>query len=233
MTVAALAGGLGRKADYLYKVFQGRKPLSSSLAGQIQAYLAQAPTTRGDTAALTVNPADAPAPDAPALEHALAYFRLGWNVIPMRMREKRPLLPEWKSLQTRRITEAEIRRWWCEWPNAGIALVLGPVSGVFALDSDGPAGRAAMLEHLGTEPANAPKTISGSSEPDHFHLLFQCPQVETRRQSPLRGTTSSSFAVWGASWCCRAASIRRAGITGGRRGGPRGTFPCRPCRQRC
>jgi hypothetical protein len=37
-----------------------------------------------------------------------------------------------------------------------------------------------MIEQLGDEPAAAPKTISGSREADHFHLLFQFSALASR-----------------------------------------------------
>lgn len=57
------------------------------------------------------------------LDAALAYLRQGFVPLPCGA-DKRPLL-EWKRFQTERPTEAEVRRWWTQWPKANIALVCG------------------------------------------------------------------------------------------------------------
>lgn len=71
------------------------------------------------------------------LEAALAYLRRGWSVIPLRQRDKRPILPSWQEYQSRRPTEGEVRAWWDHWPEANAGVVTGLVSGVVVLDLDG------------------------------------------------------------------------------------------------
>src|SRR2546422_4788144 len=69
------------------------------------------------------------------LEHALAYLRQGWSVVPVIPNEKRPFI-KWKEFQSRLPSEDEARRWWSAYPKARIGLVLGEVSGVVVADVD-------------------------------------------------------------------------------------------------
>ena len=45
------------------------------------------------------------------LDTALRYLGLGFSVIPVKARDKRPALASWKEYQTRRATEEEVRGW--------------------------------------------------------------------------------------------------------------------------
>ena len=66
---------------------------------------------------------------------ALSYQARGWIPIPIRPHDKRPLI-EWRELQHRRPTEAEITAWWTRWPQANVGIVTGAISGIIALDVD-------------------------------------------------------------------------------------------------
>jgi len=78
------------------------------------------------------------------LPNAKRYAAMGLSVIPLRPRPepdpkgeaKRPALPAWKEYQQRRATEAELEAWWHRWPEAGVAIVTGAVSGVVGIDLD-------------------------------------------------------------------------------------------------
>lgn len=45
---------------------------------------------------------------------ALQYLRLGWSVIPMRRRDKRPAIP-WQAFQSALTKEEEVRDWFHRW----------------------------------------------------------------------------------------------------------------------
>jgi hypothetical protein len=66
---------------------------------------------------------------------ATKYLGAGLSVIPLRHRDKRPLIP-WGEFQQRRATETEIQAWWGADPDAGIAFVCGRVSSLVVLDED-------------------------------------------------------------------------------------------------
>ena len=70
----------------------------------------------------------------PVLEAALKYRALGLSVLPVG-RDKKPLLP-WADLQKRLPTNAEIKGWYQRWPDAGVGIVTGPISGLAVLDID-------------------------------------------------------------------------------------------------
>jgi hypothetical protein len=108
---------------------------------------------------------------------AMGYLRRGFSVVPQLPGDKHPCV-RWKPFQQRLPTEEELRGWFARWPHAGLAVVLGPVSGLLAVDVDGDEGHTALLEKLGGEP-RAPKVLSGSGQPHRFHLFFRHPDVPT------------------------------------------------------
>jgi hypothetical protein len=120
-------------------------------------------------------------PAPPTLDPALVYRTRGWSVVPQLPGAKKPCVL-WKAFQQRLPSEEEVRHWFELWPQAGLALVLGPVSGVFAIDVDGPEAHQALLDRLGGEPV-APKSLSGSRKPYRYHLLFACPNLPTKAKA--------------------------------------------------
>ena len=63
-----------------------------------------------------------------------------FSVIPLRPRDKKPLLASWAEYQRRRPTEEEVEQWWTQWPDANIGIVTGAVSGLVVVDVDGEEG---------------------------------------------------------------------------------------------
>jgi hypothetical protein len=57
------------------------------------------------------------------LAYALWYAQLGFRVIPLRERDKRPLIDDWPNKAT--TDEATIRGWWRKWPKANIGIATG------------------------------------------------------------------------------------------------------------
>jgi hypothetical protein len=118
-------------------------------------------------------------PEGPSrLEVALDYLARGIWVLPQEAGEKKPCI-RWKQYQDRPPTDAELKMWYAEWPNAGMVAILGRRSRVFAIDVDGPEAHAALVSHLGTEPV-APKVLSGSRKPHRYHLFFRHPDIPTK-----------------------------------------------------
>jgi hypothetical protein len=109
----------------------------------------------------------APADGVPAgLRAALEYLGRGFAVVPQLPRAKHPCL-RWKEFQTRLPTEEELRRWFRRWPKAGVAIILGRVSNVLAVDVDGPEAHEALVSRLGAEPV-APKVARNLSRASLF-----------------------------------------------------------------
>lgn len=73
------------------------------------------------------------------MNQALQYLRLGYSIIPLEPRGKKPLIP-WAGYQSRLPTEEEVREWWTANPQANIGIVTGKVSGIGVVDVDGPEG---------------------------------------------------------------------------------------------
>jgi hypothetical protein len=130
------------------------------------------------------------------LSVALSYRDRGWVVVPQLPGAKQPCV-KWKEFQERVPTEEELTRWFTRWPSAGLALVLGPVSGVFVLDVDGPEAHAALVARLGSEPV-APKALSGSRKPCRYHLFFRHPDLLTADRGHL------ALCLQGAASACEA-----------------------------
>lgn len=111
------------------------------------------------------------------LAYAAEYRLRGLSVVPQLPGSKCPCV-KWKPFQDRRQTVEELHEWWSRWPNAGIALVLGSISGVFAVDIDGEEAHRTFVEKLGEVPIG-PKSLSGSGKPFRYHLLFRPPPFKT------------------------------------------------------
>lgn len=63
------------------------------------------------------------------------YHDLGWSLIPIREQSKKPLVA-WQKYQHERPSVDQVAQWPKLWPNAGIAVVTGAISGIFVLDVD-------------------------------------------------------------------------------------------------
>lgn len=68
-------------------------------------------------------------------QQALEYAALGYSIIPLRPKDKRPLLRSWAPYQERVASEDEINQWFDRCPDANIAIVTG--RGLAVIDIDG------------------------------------------------------------------------------------------------
>ena len=71
---------------------------------------------------------------------ALQYIKLGWSVIPIRARDKRPAIKSWEEYQNRLPTKTEIKEWFGK-GERNIALITGQISGVDVVDIDSYKGK--------------------------------------------------------------------------------------------
>ena len=99
------------------------------------------------------------------LNAALTYVRLGWNVIPLKPRDKRPLLPSWGEWQIKKVTEDIVKKWWQENPAANVGIVTGAISGIVVLDVDGEAGRQSLAQVARGLP---PTPVSNTGKGSHY-----------------------------------------------------------------
>lgn len=101
------------------------------------------------------------------LEAALELLDHGWSLVPLKPRSKRPLVA-WRRFTERQPSEAEAVTWWREWPDAGLALVTGWLSGVIAIDIDPRNG--GRLDALPDVPSG-PVSESGRGDGGRHYLL--------------------------------------------------------------
>jgi hypothetical protein len=110
---------------------------------------------------------------------ALHWRRRNYSIIPVRAsqtKDKRTPLIKWGAYRETRPTEDEIRAWWNQWPDANPAIVCGKLSGMFALDIDGPEALAWLIEQ-GLSPASATYTVWRGKR-GRYHLWFAYPDFD-------------------------------------------------------
>lgn len=96
------------------------------------------------------------------LASALALHELGYNVVPVTV--KHPVV-KWKPYQTVRIPRAQVEKWFEAFPDAGVGVLTGRVSGVIVLDADTPEA-VADIERRGM-----PETITvATAKGQHWYL---------------------------------------------------------------
>lgn len=115
------------------------------------------------------------------LDAVADYVDMGLSVVPQQPAEKQPCV-RWKCYQDERPSVADLYDWYTYWPDAGVALILGPVSDVMAIDVDGTEAHRTLVSRLGGVP-KAPHSISGSGKPHRYHLFFQHPDLETKARA--------------------------------------------------
>lgn len=100
------------------------------------------------------------------LAAALDYLARGWQPLPIVPRKKKPLI-DWKEFQYRLPTADEVRGWWERWPDAGVGLVTGALSGFVVIDIDSEAAAQAFKELVGDVVTLTSVTARGR------HLFFK------------------------------------------------------------
>lgn len=100
------------------------------------------------------------------LEEALKYASLGWSILPVKLGTKQPCV-DWKKFQDKPADEQQIREWWSKYPNAGIGVVTGRVSGIVVVD----------IEKEGST-FGYPATVISKTGGGGFHFIFQHPGVD-------------------------------------------------------
>jgi hypothetical protein len=115
------------------------------------------------------------------LKSALDYARIGWSVIPIVERGKRPLV-RWAPYQNSRATEAEIRQWWSQWPNANVGVITGSISNLIVLDVDVRHGGDDSLADLERRHGAFPKSVEAITGGGGRHIYFRHPAGTVRNK---------------------------------------------------
>jgi hypothetical protein len=127
---------------------------------------------------------EATAEQASAAEAAKRYLARGWSVLPLRPRDKRPLIP-WEYLQHERPSEGDIADWFRRWPDANIGIVTGEISNLIVLDVDPKHGGDATLERLERRFGALSATMEAVTGGGGRHLYFAHPGGLTRNRAGL------------------------------------------------
>ncbi len=102
------------------------------------------------------------------------YLGRGWSIIPIRPGDKRPLV-RWEEFQHTRPDEAVALGWFRTWPDAGIGVVTGAISGLVVIDVDLRHGGDASLGSLEREHGPVPMTVECRTGGGGRHLYFAHP----------------------------------------------------------
>jgi len=130
-------------------------------------------------------PPPGPPPADATTQAALACLGRGWSVIPLRPGDKRPLVP-WQEYQHRRPSEAVVRAWFRQHPDAGLGIVTGLVSGLVVLDVDSAHGGEASLQRLSQAHGPLPWTVEAHTGGGGRHLYFAHPGGVVSNRAGLR-----------------------------------------------
>lgn len=124
-----------------------------------------------------------------SLPAALRYLKRGWSVIPVvyvkegvKWKKRPPAGFKWTEFQERLPTRDEVIRWWRKWPQAGVAVICGPVSGVYVVDIDPRHGSRRSLRGKDFPPGPMSKTMHGGG-----HHFFSCDVPLPKCQETLPG----------------------------------------------
>jgi len=99
--------------------------------------------------------------------------RYGWRLLPVAHGQKIPLIKNWSELATD--DPVQLKKWWDEWPSAGIGALLGQASGLIVVDVDGPEG-AAFIERM-----RLPETLTAITTKGK-HYFFRCPDHPMKKK---------------------------------------------------
>ena len=103
-------------------------------------------------------------------------LRMGWSVLPLRPRDKRPAIPTWTEYQRHSPDPAEVERWAAKECNVGV--VTGAVSGLLVLDLD---NAAAVAE---AEARGIPATVKVATAKG-LHCYFRHPGGRVKNRAGL------------------------------------------------
>ena len=115
---------------------------------------------------------------------ALNYRAAGWSVVPLRPRDKRPLI-EWERFQHERASSANVTEWYRRWPDANVGVVTGEISNLVVLDIDPNHGGDASIGRLERQLAPLPVTVQATTGGGGRHLYFTHPGGLVRNRTGL------------------------------------------------
>ena len=100
--------------------------------------------------------------DSALLTAAIAYAKQGYSVMPLKPLSKVPLLVSWKDYQKKALSEADLRGFWRDVPDANVGIITGRFSNLAVVDLDGPKAVAALkAQNVALPPTRTFKTPHG------------------------------------------------------------------------
>ncbi len=117
------------------------------------------------------------------LERAEKYVDLGFSVIPLKQKDKRPLM-EWKEYIKRFPTKNELRQWFSSNPTLNMAVVTGSISNVIVVDIDPKNGGDESMKQLHLPPTYIVKTGKNGW---HYYYRWQYTTLPPNRKAHLPG----------------------------------------------
>jgi hypothetical protein len=105
---------------------------------------------------------------------ALRYLSLGWSVIPLRPKEKLPLV-KWEIYQSKHPSIDQVENWFNEHPDANVGVVTGAISGLVVLDIDPAHGGDKSLIELEQRHDALPHTVESLTGGGGRHIYFRHP----------------------------------------------------------
>lgn len=112
--------------------------------------------------------------DLPPGDAALRYLSYGWSVIPLRPKEKRPLVP-WEMYQSKHPSIDQVKNWFNDHPDANVGVVTGSISGLVVLDVDPAHGGDESLIELEGRHGVLPHTVESLTGGGGRHIYFSHP----------------------------------------------------------
>jgi hypothetical protein len=117
-------------------------------------------------------------------KEALDYVEIGWSVIPLQFKDKRPLI-EWKEFQNRKAEADEVKGWFRRWPETNLGIVTGVISGLVVIDVDPQHEGKKSLAKLEKKHGPLPPTIESLTGGGGQHLYFSHPGIRTPNKAGL------------------------------------------------
>jgi len=104
-------------------------------------------------------------------DYAQSYLKLGWSVIPINPKNKRPYI-KWEPYQNSLPNKSELQDWWTQFPKANIGVITGKISELIVIDVDSKEGREIYTASF-NELHNTISQTTGKN--GGLHLFFKHP----------------------------------------------------------
>jgi hypothetical protein len=116
-------------------------------------------------------------------EAAQRYARLGFCVVPLHPRDKKPMFTNWPETAT--ADQSVVSRWWQQTPEANVGIATGRKSGIFVLDVDPSNGGRESFDDMVERHGRFPDTLQQITGSKGWHLFFRYPSFPVHNAAGL------------------------------------------------